>query len=68
MEKLKEVVCSNKQTYKVYEQSGLFPNRYQANKCRENSEWHRSDERIIRVCGGYALITEEDYRIRKAQK
>ena len=45
-----------------------YTTRYQAKKARETDPYHSSDERIVKVCGGYALMTEEEYRTWKLQK
>lgn len=46
----------------------IYTTRYMADKVRKTSEWHNSDERIVKVDGGYVLMTEEQYRIWKGQK
>lgn len=40
----------------------IYKNRYQAGKDK------RGDEKIVKVNGGYVLMTAEDYRIWKMQK
>jgi len=46
----------------------IFKTRYQAEKERKTSEWHNGSEKIVKVEGGYTLMSEEDYRIWKLQK
>lgn len=45
-----------------------YSTRYQADKVKKTDPYHRSDERIVKVCGGYKLMTEQDYQIWKKQK
>ena len=40
----------------------IYSTRYQAQKNK------RGDEKVVKVCGGYAVITQEEYHIWKNQK
>jgi len=40
----------------------IYSTRYQANKAK------RYGEKVVKVCGGYALMTCEEYAIWKNQK
>ena len=40
----------------------IYSTRYQARKAR------RSDEIVVKVCGGYALMTYDQYYIWRGQK
>lgn len=46
----------------------IFKNRYQANKTRKTNPFFNGSEKIVKVCGGYTLMSEEKYRIWKMQK
>lgn len=46
----------------------IYKTRYMADKVRHTDPWHSSDERIVKVDGGYVLMTEEQYRIWKGQR
>lgn len=46
----------------------IYATRDQADKERKTSQWHRSDERIVRVDGGYTLMGERDYKVWRKQK
>lgn len=46
----------------------IFKNRYQAEKARKTNPWYRADDRIVKVCGGYRLMSERDYQVWKNQK
>ncbi len=41
----------------------IYPTRYQAEKSRRKGE-----EIVVKVCGGYTVMTYTDYQIWKAQK
>lgn len=41
----------------------IFKNRYQAEKVRKKGE-----EVVVRVCGGYAIMTYFDYQVWRTQK
>lgn len=41
----------------------IYKNRYQAEKVRKKGE-----EVVVKVCGGYAVMTYRDYAIWKKQK
>ena len=46
----------------------IYKNRYQADKARKTDPYHSSDERIVKVSGGYTLMTEHEYSIWKNQR
>ena len=46
----------------------VYKTRKEADEVRKTDPWHRSDERIVKVDGGYVLMSEEDYRVWKNQK
>ena len=46
----------------------IYTTRYQANKIRKTDPYHRSDEKIVKVSGGYSLMNSRDYEIWKKQK
>ena len=46
----------------------IYKTRYAADKVRKTDPYHRSDEKIIKVEGGYTLMTAQDYEIWKMQK
>lgn len=46
----------------------IFKTRTEADKARKTDPWHRSNERIVKVSGGYALMTEQEYQTWKKQK
>lgn len=48
--------------------SKIYPTRYQALKARRTDPWFNGAEICVKVCGGYALMDAEDYRIWKMQK
>ena len=40
----------------------IYKNRYQASKDK------KADEKIIKVCGGYVLMTADQYRVWRKQR
>lgn len=46
----------------------VYETRKEADEVRKTDSYHRSDERIVKVEGGYTLMTEEEYRVWKNQK
>ena len=46
----------------------IYKTRKEADTVRKTDPWHSSDELIVKVDGGYALMTSEEYRIWKSQK
>lgn len=46
----------------------IYKTRYAADKVRKTDPNHSSDERIVTVEKGYALMTEQQYQIWKKQK
>ena len=46
----------------------VYETRKEADEVRKTDPYHRSDERIVKVEGGYTLMTEEEYRVWKNQK
>ena len=51
-----------------YNETNLFPTRYHAKKFRDNSPWHNGNEVIVKFCGGYQLMSANNYRIARNQK
>lgn len=45
----------------------IYKTRKEADEVRKTSPWHSSEERIVKVDGGYILLDEKDYRIWKGQ-
>ena len=45
-----------------------YKTRKEADKVRKTDPWHNSSERIVKVEGGYALMTEKEYQTWKKQK
>lgn len=46
----------------------IYETKKAADQVRKTDHWHRSDERIVKVCGGYALMSEDEYRTWENQK
>lgn len=46
----------------------IYKTRYQADKVRKTDPYHKSDERIVKVDGGYMLMDEKQYQEWKKQK
>ena len=46
----------------------IYETKKAADHVRKTDPLHRSDERIVKVCGGYALMSEDEYRTWKNQK
>lgn len=46
----------------------IFETRYAAKKFLKENPFHSSAEKIVKVCGGYTVMTEWDYRVWKNQK
>lgn len=46
----------------------IFRNRYQAEKARKTSPGYSAEDRVAKVSGGYAVMTERDYQVWKNQK
>lgn len=46
----------------------IYKTRYAADKVRKTDPNHSSEERIVLVQGGYALMTEQQYQVWKKQK
>jgi len=46
----------------------IYKTRYMADKVRKTDPYHSTSEIIVKVCGGYTLMTAEEYRIWKNQK
>lgn len=46
----------------------IYNTRKEAENVRDSDPWHSSDERIVKVSGGYALMTECEYEVWKSQK
>ena len=45
-----------------------FPTRYKAEKEKKNNPWYSSNDIVVKVEGGYAIMTPRDYFIWKNQK
>ena len=59
-------ITSNAETIRNID--GLYQTRYRAEKDKRNNPYIPSDSVIVKVCGGYAIMTAEDYRTWKNQK
>ncbi len=46
----------------------IYKNRYQALKERKTNPYRNGAEKVVKVCGGYVLMTETEYRNWKKQK
>lgn len=46
----------------------IFRNRYQAEKAWKTSPGYSAEDRVVKVSGGYKLMSERDYQIWKNQK
>lgn len=46
----------------------IYETRYKAEKEKKTNPWIRSDSVIVKVNGGYVIMTAEEYRIWKNQK
>ena len=46
----------------------IFETRYQAQKERATNPFFNGTEKVIKVCGGYALTDAAYYRVWKMQK
>lgn len=46
----------------------IYPNRYQATKAALTVYLSRSDFFVVKVCGGYAVMSVSDYRVWCLQK
>ena len=46
----------------------IYKTRKEADTVRKSDPWHTSEERIVKVTGGYALMTESEYQNWKNQK
>ena len=46
----------------------IFETRYQAQKERATNPFFNGTEKVIKVCGGYALMDAAYYRVWKMQK
>ena len=51
-----------------YIMDDIYTTRYQAGKERKTSPRHDSDERIVKVDGGYTLMSEGDYQTWRKQQ
>ena len=49
------------------EERKIYTTRYKAKKARETDPYYNGAEKIVKVDGGYALMTEEEYRVWKLQ-
>ena len=46
----------------------IYPNRYQATKAAFTVYSSHSDFVVVKVCGGYAVMSVSDYRVWRLQK
>lgn len=46
----------------------IFKTRYRANKEKKNSQWYSSSDVIVKVDGGYTIMTPDEYKTWKNQK
>ena len=46
----------------------IFENRYQAEKEKKNNPWYSSIDKVVKVDGGYTIMTIREYLIWKEQK
>jgi len=46
----------------------IYKTRNEADTVRKTDPWHSSDEVIVKVEGGYTLMTADEYQIWKGQK
>lgn len=46
----------------------IYNTRYAADKVRKTDPYHNSTEKIVKVFGGYALMTLYEYNLWKKQK
>ena len=45
----------------------IYTTRYQAEKARNTDAYYNGTEKIVKVDGGYALMTEKEYQVWKKQ-
>ena len=69
------IISTNKTTHapdgsgrKKEVMSIIFTNRYQAEKARRTGREFNGAEKIVKVYGGYVLMSAEEYRVWKMQK
>lgn len=46
----------------------IFETRYKANKEKKTSPYYSTSDRVVKVEGGYTIMSEQDYRVWKLQK
>lgn len=46
----------------------IYKNRYQAEQAREIMPCFSMADKIVKVCGGYTIMTPDQYQIWKKQK
>lgn len=51
-----------------YERPDIFKTRKSAERERDTSSWYNGDEIVVRVEGGYTLMSPEDYRVWRNQR
>lgn len=47
---------------------GLYPTRYYAEKARDKCSMFDGSEKVVKVCGGYKLMTPYEYEVFRYQK
>lgn len=48
--------------------TGLYPTRYYAEKDRDNCSMFDGSEKVVKVCGGYRIMTVSQYEMFRNQK
>lgn len=46
----------------------IYKTRYQAEKEKRESAWHSTADKVVKVEGGYVIMTDSEYRTWKGQK
>ena len=46
----------------------IFETRYKANKEKKNSQWYSTSDVIVKVDGGYTIMTPSQYETWRKQK
>jgi len=50
------------------EEYGIYKTRKRAQQVRDTSPWYHSDDVIVKVDGGYKIMSPSDYQVRKKQR
>ena len=48
--------------------NNLYPTRYKATKERNTNPWHNGDDKIVKVTGGYRIMSPWEYDVWRKQK